>query len=279
MTELILCSSELAKTPYYILGLGMSIYSCEELCFYLCENSHVLDRDIMDVKLCQWIERELGLRKLGKQLYELLDREATLSEFVTTILRETHYSSAREIEEIEEILEESANLGFTQKRKTRADNLLRSNKLSLAIDEYHYILQGMQPDEDPHLYSSILHNVATAYARLFLFDKARDYYKMAFDADQNEESYLQYLAAIRIAKDEKQFQNTIVLKGIDMEAAAELERRINEIASDKPDSDYAKSVENIQKLRDEGKVNAFYQEIDRILNSWKTDYRKNIMNV
>ena len=63
MAGLILCTGEPAKTPYYILGLGMNIYSCEELCFYLCENSFILDRDIMDIKLCQWIEREIGLRK------------------------------------------------------------------------------------------------------------------------------------------------------------------------------------------------------------------------
>ena len=31
MVELIPCIGEIAKTPYYVLGLGMNIYSIEEL--------------------------------------------------------------------------------------------------------------------------------------------------------------------------------------------------------------------------------------------------------
>ncbi len=279
MAGLILCSGELAKTPYYILGLGMNIYSCEELCFYLCENSYILDRDIMDVKLCQWIEREIGLRKLGGMLYEMLENEKELSEFVTTILRETHYCTEGEIEEIRAILVENASLGFAQKRKARGDSLLQANKLSLAIDEYHYILQGMQPEEDPNLYSSILHNVATAYSRLFLFEKAGEYYKKAYDTDRNEDSYSQYLATMRIAKEQADYMNTIVLKGIDEAAVTGLENTMSAIMSREPGTEYAEAVKTIMQLKAAGKVNEFYDEIDRTLSNWKTNYRKTIMNI
>ncbi len=279
MAGLILCTGEPAKTPYYILGLGMNIYSCEELCFYLCENSFILDRDIMDIKLCQWIEREIGLRKLGARLYEMLESGQELSEFVATILRETHYCSEEEIESIRAILEENASLGFAQKRKARGDSLLQSDKLSLAIDEYHYILQGMKPEEDAQLYSSILHNVATAYSRLFLFKKAGEYYKRAYDTDQNEDSYKQYLATMRIVKEQEQYLNTLVLKGIDKDAAIGLESTMSEVMSQEPDTEYAENMKKIGQLKAAGKVNEFYDEIDRVLGAWKTDYRKGMMNI
>ena len=279
MAGLILCSGDLAKTPYYILGLGMNIYSCEELCFYLCENSHILDRDIMDVKLCQWIEREAGQRKLGALLYEKLENGVELSEFVATILQELHYCTEDEIDAIRATLEENASLGFAQKRKARGDSLLSSNKLALAIDEYHYILQGMKPEEEPQLYSSILHNVATAYSRLFLFDKAGEYYKKAYDLDHNEDSYQQYLATLRISKEQSEFMNTVVLKGIDQDAVTKLETLMNDVMSKEPDTDYAVSLKNIAQLKAAGKVNTYYDEIENTLNEWKMDYRRNIMNV
>ncbi len=279
MTGLILCTGEPAKTPYYILGLGMNIYSSEELCFYLCENSYILDRDIMDVKLCRWIERELGLRRLGAQLGEMLENEKELSEFVTTILREIHYCTEEEIEAIRVILEENASLGFAQKRKARGDSLLQTNKLSLAIDEYHYILQGMKPEEDPQLYSSILHNAATAYSRLFLFEKAGEYYRQAYDTDHNEESYRQYLATMRIVKEQAAYMNTLVLKGIDQDIAEHLENTMNEVMAQKPDTEYAKDLEKIMQLKTAGKVNEFYDTIEQVLSAWKSDYRKGMMNI
>ena len=137
MAGLILCSGDLAKTPYYILGLGMKIYSCEELCFYLCENSYILDRDIMDVKLCQWIEREIGLRKLGGMLYEMLENEKELSEFVTTILRETHYCTEGEIEEIRAILDAQQNIVVM---KVSANNAWMAQELEARGLEKSFVL-------------------------------------------------------------------------------------------------------------------------------------------
>ncbi len=278
MTGLILCSGEIAKTPYYILGLGMNIYSCEELCFYLCENSYILDRDILDVKLCRWLEREIGLRKLGAKLCAMVEAKCELSEFVSTILTETHYCTEEEIESVRQVLEENASLGFSQKRKARGDSMLRSNKLSLAIDEYHYVLQSMQPEEDKQLYSSILHNIATAYSGLFMFDKAGEYYRKAYETDHNEDSYRQYLATMRIAKGQADYLNMIVLKGIDQEAAMKLESVMREILAGEPDTEYAEDVKKIKQLKASGKVNEFYDEIDRVLCAWKRDYRKDMMN-
>ncbi len=278
MVELIPCIGEIAKTPYYVLGLGMNIYSIEELCFYLCENSYILDRDIMDVKLCQWIEREIGLRSLGKHLFEMLNEEKNLNEFVTTILRHTRYCEEDELARIEKILLDNASLGFAQKRKARGDSLLAANKLSLAIEEYQYILQGMAANEDITLYGKILHNTGTAYAKLFLFDKAGEYYKKAYDISGDGESYKQYLATMRITKEKEEYQNTILLKGLNQEVAMELEEEINNILTAEIDTPYMKSLTEIISYKQDGRISEFYKAIEEALNDWKKDYRKGMMN-
>jgi len=278
MIELIPCIGEIAKTPYYVLGLGMNIYSIEELCFYLCENAYILDRDILDVKLCQWIEREVGLRNLGKHLFEMLNEDKKLNEFVATILRDIRYCEEDEIASIEKVLIDNESLGFAQKRKARGDSLLAANKLSLAIEEYQYILQGMSPNEDLILYSRILHNAGTAYAKLFLFEKAGEYYKKAYDISSNSESYKQYLATMRITNEKEEYQNLILLKGLNQEVAIELEEEINDILTAEIDTPYMASLTKIISCKQDGKISEFYKAMEETLNDWKKDYRKGMMN-
>ena len=232
----------------------------------------------MDVKLCQWIEREIGLRNLGKHLFEMLNEEKKLNEFVTTILRHTRYCEEEELARIEKILLDNASLGFAQKRKARGDSLLATNKLSLAIEEYQYILQGMIANEDISLYSKILHNTGTAYAKLFLFDKAGEYYKKAYDISGDGESYKQYLATMRITKEKDEYQNTILLKGLNQEVAMELEEEINSILTAEIDTPYMKSLTEIISHKQDGRISEFYKAIEETLNDWKKDYRKGMMN-
>lgn len=279
MAGLIPCIGEIAKTPYYVLGLGMNIYSMEELCYYLSENSTILDRDIMDLKLCQWIERETGQRALGVKLYDLVVAECQLSVFVTTILGETGYCSSMELNVIEKILIDSADMGFAQKRKMRGDNLLQSNKFSLAIDEYQYILNGIEREEDESLYGTILHNMATAYAKLFLFKKAMDYYKLAYEVSGDMESYKLYLVSMRMSMSQGDYTNMILVKGLNKESVVEIEEEISKLIEETMDTPYAQAIEQIRAYKNEGQVATFYKEIELTLNEWKKDYRKNMMNI
>ncbi|NLG04931.1 MAG: hypothetical protein GX567_14030, partial [Clostridia bacterium] len=257
----------------------MNIYSMEELCYYLSGNSTILDRDIMDLKLCQWIERETGLRTLGVKLYEMIMQECQLSSFVTTILGETGYCTTLELNVIEKILIDSADMGFAQKRKMRGDNLLRANKFSLAIDEYQYILNKIEREEDEDLYGSILYNMATAYAKLFLFQKAMDYYKLAYDVSGDADSYKLYLVSMRMSMSQSDYTNMILVKGLNKESVVEVEEEIAKLIEEKMDTPYASAIERIRSYRDEGQVAACYQEIESTLNEWKKDYRKNMMNI
>ena len=142
MSDLILCTGKLAENPYYIVGLGMNIYSIEELCFYLVRNAYIIDNDIMDEKLCDYIKDELLLPDLSYALKSLLSRKVSLGEFVSTILEMTGYIDEEELRKVKQILVDNASLSFSEKRKKRADNLLMSRKFTRAIDEYQYILQN-----------------------------------------------------------------------------------------------------------------------------------------
>ena len=68
MGSLILCHSKRAKRPYEISRVHMRIYTIEELCYYLCNNLYLIDYTIMNRRLCDWLEDELGLAKMAEDL-------------------------------------------------------------------------------------------------------------------------------------------------------------------------------------------------------------------
>ena len=63
-----LCVHELAKTPYFVEATGISIYSIEELAYYLYENIYLIDERLIEEKLYTWIERELEMETLAERL-------------------------------------------------------------------------------------------------------------------------------------------------------------------------------------------------------------------
>ena len=67
-----LCRAKAAKHPFYIESIDINIYTIEELCFYLWKNVSLLDESILNEKLCDWLEGELGMQRLAFHLREKL---------------------------------------------------------------------------------------------------------------------------------------------------------------------------------------------------------------
>ena len=61
MTNLILCHMSTTERPYNVVGLGINIYSGEELCYLIAQNAHTLDHDFMDERLCDFLDKQLEL--------------------------------------------------------------------------------------------------------------------------------------------------------------------------------------------------------------------------
>ena len=80
MSGYILCQLKRADMPYYIENISTNIYSMEELCYYFYHNIYLLDETILNEHLCDWLRKELGLEKLYKRLYKILEDGAGTSE-------------------------------------------------------------------------------------------------------------------------------------------------------------------------------------------------------
>ncbi|MBQ8006464.1 MAG: hypothetical protein IJ526_13290 [Lachnospiraceae bacterium] len=273
-SEMYLCLGALSTTPYFLSGLGVNIYSMDELCYYLCVNAYILDNDLIDVRLCDYMRDNLDMAPLAAKLRKMIKEGKTLGEMVTTILIDTRYCNDEEIARIKQVLVDNASLSFAAKRKVRGDNLLCANKYPRAIEEYQYVLSVLNKEEEPELYSSILHNVGCAYALMFLLDKAADYFKQAYEIDESRESLVLYLVCLRLTAKKEEYDRIVVKNGYDERIALEAVRIMTSARESEADTPYADAMNDILELRDSGRVSEFYAALDVALEEWKQEYRR-----
>ena len=176
-----LCVHELAKTPYYVEATGISIYSIEELAYYLYENIYLIDEALVEEKLYSWIERELEMEALAERLRNGKTAGNHLYNQVMTILKASEYYSEDELNELSEKIRTISILQTQERMKYKADELLQNENYWAAIVEYERILSIRQNSKlKVDFYAKVWNNLGGCYARLFLFEKAASCYENAY---------------------------------------------------------------------------------------------------
>ena len=176
-----LCVHELAKTPYYVEATGISIYSIEELAYYLYENIYLIDDGLVEEKLYSWIERELEMEALAERLRNGKTAGNHLYNQVMTILKASEYYSEEELNELSEKIRTISVLQTQERMKYKADELLLNENYWAAIVEYERILSIRQNSKlKVDFYAKVWNNLGGCYARLFLFEKAAACYENAY---------------------------------------------------------------------------------------------------
>ena len=106
MGELLICNEPIAAMPYYIEGISWNVYSLEELCYYIENNTYLLEKDFMTEELCTWIGKEAGNLKLAEKLRDIMHMDGRLSEFVLALLVACGYCPKDTIKEVIRVIRE-----------------------------------------------------------------------------------------------------------------------------------------------------------------------------
>lgn len=278
MSNLILCHGQQAEVPYNVAGFGVNIYSAEEMCYLIAQNAHTLDHDFMDERLCDFVDKQLKIHDLANTLREILRTKGNLSEFVMAILNEIGYCDEEEMKSIRQILVESAGLSPARKHKSRGDNLLKARKFARALDEYIGTLEKIDKDAEPILYAAVLHNMGTTYARLLLFEKAADYYMEAYRLNMDDESLILHLVCCNLYMSREKYDRMLIRCGYSEHVLDSVDSILRQRGSyGKNENKYAASLEKIRELKNDGKISQYYETIDETLDSWKREYRLNMI--
>ncbi len=215
----ILCHEKRAETPYYIEAAGIKIWTIEELCYYICQYVWLLDSSFISEALCDWIDKELNMPRLAKQLYAEYYRGRSLKSFIEIVLNNTGYCSRGEISQLARLLDGMEHISEMERLKKKGDYLLKDHKYRRAIGMYNKILTMRRNTELPgDFYGNVWNNKGMAYASLFLFEEACSCMKHALEENRTEEAQKAYLGALYLAVPREEFEKRAQFDEIPSEA-------------------------------------------------------------
>lgn len=277
MRNAVLCVGNYAKQPYTFQRIGVKVYCVEELCYCLGENAYLLDHAIVSKELVDWIDKQCGLTQLAGELNGLINHQASESAFVGTILQYVGYQTEEEIHHIETVLSEGASMDAGEKRKARADYFLKNGQVWQAMQEYEALEREIPYENgtagDRENLAKVHHNRGVLLTQLFLFEEAAEEFMNSYRISGSEESYVEYLLAMRMYCPQEQYLAYISEHEEAYRYSLLAEKRISGVEEKWKESEAMQGLENLRQLKiREGNV-AYDREAGKLTGKLKEHYR------
>lgn len=275
MGELLYCHESIAALPYYVEGIGMNLYSMEELSYYIMSNTFLLDHSFMCEELCTWVEKQMGLYKLAEQLRDIMRGNGLLSDFVLAILKQNGYCTMKEMQDIVFTIRQMEEKSDFECNKIRADQLMEKKKYLAGIYEYRRLLDSPDAKEASALLrGNIWHNLGTAYARLFLFEEAGKCYEEAYKFNESRESLRECLLCFKCMHDETGFIRKAMEQNIDEMGMQEIRNELSIASRSEQLEQFENHLEDLAQANEGSTKNQAKTEIADIIFQWKEEYRR-----
>ena len=268
MSTMILCRDKLAVNPLYISCSDVRLYSNEELCYYIYNNIYIITNDFISDELIHFLRYETKDMALADRVEQMKKSDAGLAAILVTILKSVDYYSISQIDKISEILSTLDSQNVYERLRSRADTYLDGKRYFKAIDCYKQIIKEYKNDAPGAFTARIYHNTGVAYAGMFMYDKAAESFKLAYETGQYSESYDAYLAAKYFDERNKEL---IVEDVSDRELA--VRKHIESVMDNARYQEEYRKLEELVKRKEHGDVAYYHKAVKDILSSWKDEYR------
>ncbi|MCD8149255.1 MAG: hypothetical protein LUE92_06770 [Clostridiales bacterium] len=197
-----LIEKEKTVNPFYHENIAVHLYSMEELCFFMEENTYLIDPSWVNEELFVWLETELGEKKLAQDLRVTLRMKKDVFACAEQIFAASGFYADSDMEQIRTMLERMQGRTKIERRKMSGDLFLDAGKYRQAAYIYMELLEeeyALLMTEE--LRGNILHNLGVVYARLFLFPEAAEFFAQAYALQKRQESRDAYLYAMNYVDD------------------------------------------------------------------------------
>lgn len=270
--SLILCRQEPVKTPYYFEELGVRLFSSQELCYAIYNNPLLVMDDFVDKKLLDFIREDLDMVFLAAKLEKWQQSNEDRDELLITILYECDYYNAAEVSIFRQKLASYRRMPEAVFLKTKADFLFSLKQYGKAAAEYEKILELPKSIRvDDGFRAKIYNNLGSAYARLFMTDKAYQAYLKSFDLVKSDEvlkricHLTQWNPNLVLAERRKSLITEELLQECESER-----KKAEELAKE------ADTLRELDQLFQKDPIKRFHGAAEMI-QKWKQEYR-NIMS-
>ena len=275
MGRIMTVAGKLADTPYRIRKIERNVYSAEELCYSLAQCADFMDEAIMDPALADWLSESCGLHELGRLLHGQLRGRHTPKDFVGTILRECAYLPAGESAKVLARMEEGRGMQSISKDLVRAQTLAGKGHMRQAQTTYTELLERL-PDMERGTRAQIWREKGLHYADSFLFERAADCFKKAYELSPVPEHAFWYVASLYMYMDGDAYRHFLEDHPEFYESAYQVEQRAAKAESRFKAGSESRQLRRLRQLRRENHEDAFSSRLGHTLKGMQEDYRQRV---
>lgn len=267
MSTMILCRDKVAVNPLYVSYSDISLYTEEELCYYIYNNIYIITNEFINDELIRFLRNEMGDVALAGRVEQMKNGDAGLAAILVTILKSVDYYSIDEIDRISGILCTLDSQNAYERLRSRADTYFDRKKYYKAIDCYRHIIKEYINEAPGAFVARVYHNMGVAYARMFLYEEAAKSFMSAYEIGQYDVSYNNYLAARYLADRDKK----PVIEDVSDEEYA-VRKRIENLCDNAQYQDEYRKLEALSVRKEHGDVSYYHKSVNDMLRGWKKEY-------
>ena len=277
MSGIIICKTKTADNPYTFLNTKMSVFSYEELCYYIFNNMVLVGKDDLTDRLTAWLREELGMYDLADKVDTLNQKTAYIQDNMVEILTFGEFYSTEEIKEFLGECKRIRTLKPYELDKKRADSYMMYKHYIKADAIYDEIIEYKESHEEfDEFLGNIYHNKGVALAGNLQLEEAKECFIRAFSLNKNNESLIEYFCVMAVTVDTATLQREIRKRGM---PAGFLDDLMNEIADSKEDVHEMSIYNKVQKAvynRMHGDIEDYDRRMDSLLSTLKDQFRNQI---
>ena len=274
MAQLILCNSKPAETPFTFLNTKVEIYTYEELCFYIYNNTVLISKSALSDKLFEWIRTQLGMEELADKLIGLMNKTTFAQDLLIEILSAGEYYSIEEIKTYAEAWQKYRKLDRLQKAKLKADGYLAYRRYIKAATFYDDIIQETNEKTDPVFLGNIYHNRAVAAANNLDLDEAKEFFLKAYELNENPDSLKSYFYIVALTSDTATLRTEIRHQGLPDDYLEEILTEIGESKDDVREMTIFAMLQRAAYNKMNKDMADYDKRMDIILSELKDDFRE-----
>lgn len=275
MGRILTVTGRLAENPYRIKKIERNVYSAEELCYSLAQCADFMDEEIMDPELADWLSESCGLHELARLLQGQLRGRHTPKDFVGTILRECGCLPAGETARVLARMEAGSGIKSFTKELSRAQSLAGRGYMRQAQNTYTELLDRL-PDMERGTRAQIWREKGLHYADSFMFERAADCFRQAYDLSPVAEHAFWYVAALYMCLDADEYRHFLEQNPQFYESAYQVEQRAAAAQSRFKSGSESRQLRRLRQLRRENQEEAFSSRLGHTLKGMQDDYRARV---
>lgn len=184
MSGLLYCRETEVKTPLFARELGLSLYSAEELSYYIDHYVLLLTPDFMDEALYHFLGDDLKRPELEGRIRKWMSVQGDMYQALIMIQQELHYLSEAELTQFRQRVDQLKKAGPLELLKQKADFYIDVHQYGNAIRTYDQILKDKRAEMS--VLGRVWHNRGLACIRLMQMQDAMDSFYHAWQILQSE---------------------------------------------------------------------------------------------